>query len=263
MDIGIEEYEERSKKIFFAKMVNYYTKLGEDLEIFKEGVPYVIEENLEFPNIGITANNKFVELIQEFKKNGLSIFASEYKKTKSISSSLIGDSIMNDIKDKLSEGSNKIDDIYVMLEKIVIREYKKGLEEDNKKFKIFKKKSNNKEEIVTKEEIEEIKKLYNQYENIDNEIWKYNIQDNVIDSIVKYFRKKYFRPSVVPALVENIEPELKKLGLGDLIPKLKTEIINEYKKDLPKNYEKNMKKEYINVYVPKFNDDEKGSNEDR
>ena len=49
-----------------------------------------------------------MELLQVFKKAGLSMFASEYEKYDYIGSSFVGDAIISDLFSKLEESSKKL-----------------------------------------------------------------------------------------------------------------------------------------------------------
>lgn len=261
MNKEVEEYEEKSKKLFFDKMQKVYLKLANEIEIIKENSKCFFNEEFEIPNIGITTNNKIVELLHEFRESEISLFASEIEKTKSVSSSFIGDSIFNDVFNELDIGAKTIKQYNNSMEEIIIKKVKDNVKKEKKTFKnrlINKKNKNNKviEISVTKNELNEILELYNQYKDINDKIWNYNLKDNIIDSLVKNFRTNSYRPSVVPALVENIVPELKKLGLEDLVPELKQELINEYKKDLPKNFKEDTPQGVIDLFVPNFNKNE-------
>ena len=261
MNKEVEEYEEKSKKLFFDKMQKVYLKLANEIEIIKENSKCFFNEEFEIPNIGITTNNKIVELLHEFRESEISLFASEIEKTKSVSSSFIGDSIFNDVFNELDIGAKTIKQYNNSMEEIIIKKVKDNVKKEKKTFKnrlINKNNKNNKviEISVTKNELNEILELYNQYKDINDKIWNYNLKDNIIDSLVKNFRANSYRPSVVPALVENIVPELKKLGLEDLVPELKQELINEYKKDLPKNFKEDTPQGVIDLFVPNFNKNE-------
>ena len=75
----MEKRDEREEKDFIVNRILEYSKkisqVKGDIENFIDAIG--IQEKI--PNIAITVNNKMVEIQQQFKKVGLSIFAQEYQ----------------------------------------------------------------------------------------------------------------------------------------------------------------------------------------
>lgn len=71
----------------------------------------------------------------------------------------------------------------------------------------------------TPEKKESINSPLRDYREIDNQLWKYNLRDNIIPSIVRQIRDRGYSASTVHGLLEeSVIPDLEKLGLADLIP---------------------------------------------
>ena len=64
-----------------------------------------------------------------------------------------------------------------------------------------------------------------EYKNRDENLWKYNLRDNVVQSLVKCINnKQYHEFSISELLEESVTPTLQKLGLEDVIPQLQEEL---------------------------------------
>lgn len=102
-----------------------------------------------------------------------------------------------------------------------------------------------------------------EYKDIDSDIWKYNLEDNIVQALVKEIAgsqkfgdfdipHKHHAFNVPGLLEESVIPDLKRLGLEHLVPQLQEALIEEYKKDLPDSEIYQVKDEDMHLYVPDF-----------
>ena len=74
---------------------------------------------------------------------------------------------------------------------------------------------------ITQDELRRLSTYLRKYENIDNEIWKYNLKDNIVESIVTKVKRE---PATKELIELEVIPDLQKLGLEEVIPQLREEI---------------------------------------
>ena len=114
----------------------------------------------------------------------------------------------------------------------------------------------------TQEETDLVNSHLSDYKETDNQLWKYNLRDNIVPSIVNKVREQGYEAYTVPGLLEEcVIPDLEKLGLADLIPQLQQKLIEEYKKDLPDSEIYKVSKEDMHLYVPDFSGESQESKE--
>ena len=219
----------------------------------------------DLPNIAIILNNKLVELEQQLKKAGLSIFPQEYVDGTYAGRSFVGISIIEDLIEYLNIGSQCIEEYYSTMKEIVSREQErnqnKSLEKSNpiKKFflrirKLFKPQIIENVYYFTEDDIDNIIMHLVDYEKASQNIYEYNLNGNVILSLIKAIREQKYKADMVPELVEKeITPDLQKLGLEELVPKLQENLIEEYKQDITAEEKDTIKDEDMYLYVPNFN----------
>ena len=264
----VKEFEDKYKKVLFEQVGKVCSKQTELLtQIEKMGEFIDLESDL--PNIGITLNNKIIELQHQFEKAGVSIYSQKIEdyglfKINAVTPSFIGQAIIYDLIEDASMGIQKLGDYNKKMEELTKKRMKKvqSLEKTTpiKRFfariKSFFIPVKQESFEYTKEETDEVNSHLLEFKEIDNQLWQYNLRDNVISSIVKHIRNQKYSADVIPGLVEDcVYPDLQKLGLGDLIPQLQQALIEKYKKDLPDNEVEQMKQEELDLYVPNFNAD--------
>lgn len=185
---------------------------------------------IELQNIGITANNKIGSLFQIFKKAGISIFGEYDAKNKSIHSNFVGDAIISDIlfrqmyigienfkmfSHNLEEATDKIEERY---EGGVIKSI----------FRVIKSAFVPKSDLESyvDQKIESANLFLSKYQEIDSKLFKYNLKDNIAQTLIWFIKtNEYNYSGILRLFEENITPTLQKLGLDDIIPQLKKELI--------------------------------------
>lgn len=216
-------------------------------------------KNAELPNIGITLNNKLVSLQHIFENAGISINVG--KNDNFTNSSFIYNAIVNDLFDYVIEASKHLVESNSAMHNIQnskISQFKalKNVSPIQKLFQRIKSLFVPIKPIdlsVTEEEKNTFILPLEEYKNIDTQIWNYNLEDNVIKSIVKSIREYNYTAYVIPELLEYLViPDLNSLNLDNLIPQLKQTLIDEYKKDLPDSKIYQIPKQDMYLYVPDF-----------
>ena len=88
------------------------------------------------------------------------------------------------------------------------------------------------------QELEALRRYLEEYKKINEDIYKYNIQDNLIDAILKHFeRTEQSQEEIEQKIDSDIAPILIKLGMDDKIQELKSQIENKFKENKKKSWE--------------------------
>lgn len=254
MDIDnkqVEEFEKRYKDTIFSKINEVGSSQFELISQMKKNVTNLGQTQVSIPNVYITLNNKIVELSQEFRKAGISIFSKEFENYNLVGSSFLGDAIINDLIDKLVISNDKLSEYSKKIENVTKQRNERvlALQNVNPIRKIFSRiralfvPVQPVDLSLTEEEQSMLDSSLQEYKDIDSEIWNYNLEDNIVQALVKEITgpqkfgdfdipHKYDEFKVQGLLEESVIPDLKKLGLEHLVPKLQEALIEEYKKDL-------------------------------
>ncbi len=199
--------------------------------------------DVDIPNIGITLNNKILDLQHEFDKNGLSFYTSRINKEGAyydnmLLGSFVGEAIRNGLYDMCFNPINDLSEFAHQLN-TELSTKNKALTASKKKNPIttylsrlwnslFPNNRNSKESVS--DFINKLNSHIELFKESNTKLEKYNLKDNIIDSVVQYIVSKEYDSSVVPGLIkENVIPDFEKLGFADLIPKLKEKLIEKYK----------------------------------
>ena len=229
----IKAYENRRKEILYqiiresiSKQAKFIMQVEETCKIF--------DINVSMPNIGITLNNKLIEISKIFKKAEISMFAEPNEKLNMVNSNFVGDAIINDLVAQLGEGIEKLLEYDFSMEKVINKKTTqiKALEKSGPIKRIFFSirslfNPNLISNVVSysKEDIEEIKSHLSEYKKIDENLWEYNLEDNIVQSLANYINDRQYDDNTIPEVIEEcIKPTLEKLGLENVIPQLKEEL---------------------------------------
>ena len=262
----VKEFEDKYKSVLFGKVGEISSKQHELISQIHDLGKYVDLES-DLPNVGITLNNKLVELQHEFQNAGISMYSQKVEdygllKLNYVGASFIGDAIISDLINYASKGTQNLADYDKAMKEVTDKkvEQVQGLEKASPVRRFFAKIRNffvpvKQEDLsYTQEETDSINSHLSDYRDTDNQLWKYNLRDNVIPSIVRKIREQGYSAYAVSGLLEEcVIPDLHKLGLADLIPQLQQALIEEYKKDLPDPEIHQVKEEDMHLYVPDFN----------
>ena len=215
--------EEVFEKIY--KIVSLQDNNIRKIEILKKKIGI----KTRVPNIGITVNNKIVEISRIFKLAGISIYT-EINEKGSQNKSFCGRAIIEDIISQTSESIDLIIEFYNTLIDILKQKRNKwyGLDQIKTVWRVIKNpgKLNNILSITTfsKDEIEKIEANLIEFAKMDDKIWNYNLKDNFIQSILIFINQNRDEYEIPVVLEESIIPTMQKLGLEEQIPELKEQL---------------------------------------
>lgn len=215
--------EEVFEKIY--KIVSLQDNNIRKIEILKKKIGI----KTRVPNIGITVNNKIVEISRIFKLAGISIYT-EINEKGSQNKSFCGRAIIEDIISQTSESMDLIIEFYNTLIDILKQKRNKwyGLDQIKTVWRVIKNpgKLNNILSITTfsKDEIEKIEANLIEFAKMDDKIWNYNLKDNFIQSILSFINQNRDEYEIPVVLEESIIPTMQKLGLEEQIPELKEQL---------------------------------------
>lgn len=241
-----EDLEKLFNKIKEMSLMNRHLIL----EIIDKSKYMGLEINL--PNIEITLNNKVVELQHEFKRAGISIYGSH----KDLGASFVGDAIIFDlIANYANRGIQNLICCFEEMKEVITNQTEKDQElEKNSPIKSFFLRARvffATFRPIEQEKINSITSHLSEYREIDEQLWNYNLRDNIISSIVELIRYNKYSAQILPDLLEAcVVPDLEKLGLPGLLPQLQQTLIEGYKKDV--DNAKTTNKFSVKNYIPDF-----------
>ena len=230
---AIKAYENRRKEILYqiiresiSEQAKFIMQLEETGKLF--------DINVSMPNIGITLNNKLIEISKIFKKAEISMFIELNEKLNMLNSNFVGEAILNDLVEQFGEGIEKLLEYDSSMGKVINKKTTqiKVLQKSGPIKRIFFRirslfNSNLISNLVSfsKEDIEEIKSHLSEYKKIDENLWGYNLEDNIVQSLANYINDRQYDKNTIPEVIEEcIRPTLEKLGLEKVIPQLKEEL---------------------------------------
>lgn len=230
---AIKAYENRRKEILYqiiresiSEQAKFIMQLEETGKLF--------DINVSMPNIGITLNNKLIEISKIFKKAEISMFIEPNEKLNMLNSNFVGEAILNDLVEQFGEGIEKLLEYDSSMGKVINKKTTqiKALQKSGPIKRIFFRirslfNSNLISNLVSfsKEDIKEIKSHLSEYKKIDENLWGYNLEDNIVQSLANYINDRQYDKNTIPEVIEEcIRPTLEKLGLEKVIPQLKEEL---------------------------------------
>ena len=219
-----KNYENKYKEEVFEKIYKIVSLQDNNIrkiEILKKKIGI----KTRVPNIGITVNNKIVEISRIFKLAGISIYT-EINEKGSQNKSFCGRAIIEDIISQTSESIDLIIEFYNTLIDILKQKRNKwyGLDQIKTVWRVIKNpgKLNNILSITTfsKDEIEKIEANLIEFAKMDDKIWNYNLKDNFIQSILIFINQNRDEYEIPVVLEESIIPSMQKLGLEEQLSKI-------------------------------------------
>lgn len=267
----VEEFEKKYKDTIFNKIGELGSKQFEAISQMTTNATNLGQSQVNIPNVSTTLNNKLVELSHVFKKSGISMFSSALEAYDIVDSSFLGDAIIHDLIDKLAKSNDKLGEYSKIIGDVSKQKNERVLALQNvsriRKFfsriRAFFVPMQPVDLSLTEEEQNKLNSSLQEYKDIDSEIWNYNLEDNIVQALVKEiagsqklggfdFLHRYNADQVPGLLEESAIPNLKKLGLEYLVPKLQDALVEEYKKDLPNPEIYQVQDEDMYLYVPDF-----------
>ena len=87
----VEEFENKYKETIFSKIGEAVESQQKTISLTSQNAKNIGQLNVDIPNASISTNNKIVEISQEFKKAGISMFSHKFETYDIVSSSLVGE----------------------------------------------------------------------------------------------------------------------------------------------------------------------------
>lgn len=236
------EEKEQEKKEEFQKQISTLTDAQTKALANVNNVGRKLKLDTNVPNIGITLFNKISEISMGFKKVGLSMYVDYDKDYNIIESNFVGDAIRDDVLNKILQGIKSLEKYISTIKEIVDEkkeQQKTEIIEMNSIKKLFLNirayfnhdKTNEKIDYSTLD-FSEANYYIEEYKRINNELWKYNLKDNLKDALVEKIKKEKnsvfkIKPKVSEIIDKNIRNDLEKLELSELIPEIEEELSKE------------------------------------
>lgn len=234
----IKDFENKEKKEIYDAVLDLISTQTQYTGSIQEAGKYLnIDTNL--PNIGITFNNKLIELSQQFKEAGISMFVEFNEEYDYIDTSFVGDGIINYMTSKLQKGLEALEDYNNKAMEVANKKEKEvtafnNLKPIKKLFLRIRSVFSNKPMLslaCSQQEAEEIKVLLSKYRELNEELYNYNLESDIVQTMVYHIKQMKYSDGIKPTLIKQaIEPTFKKLNLEHLVPKIKEEL-SEKKKE--------------------------------
>ena len=179
----IREREDKYKNLLYSKIEEIISKQSEIIRHIGKTGQY-IDIDTDVPNIGITFNNKLIELANEFRRAGISMFADPNEKYNFVDSNFVGTAIIEDMISQLLKGTQVLSEYDSRAGKVTNKRMEKikALEESGPIKKLFFKirsffVPNTVSDLISysEEEIEEVNSHLLKYKEVDENLWKYNL----------------------------------------------------------------------------------------
>lgn len=252
-DEEVKRFEQRAKETIFEKISELsakQTKIINSSDTIQRQADVVRED---MPNIGITLNNKIVEISHEFENAGISMFSNKDEEYGIVTSSELGDSILEDLLDKLEKGIIKLDDYGKSCSKIAKRKSRRDqflqVVGPLKRFflqirAVLMNERSLEYNALTEKEEEELATKFKEFKEANDEIWNYDLRENIAPSVIKHLKSRgYNIQALTDLLSKDIGPDLQKLGFEDLMPQIEKAIGVE-EKEMPGKLSPEQKREF-------------------
>lgn len=218
MEKELIEYEKKQKTIEYQNIHSTCDSITKLLGIVNE-LNKLLRINTEIYNIGITVNNKIVELSHKFNEKNISLFASKYYDQ--INDSYLGIVIMDYLHKSAIEGMD------------ILINYVKEINDYLNKFKNYYNLQINYKNPSVQEKVKYFYSLLEEYIRLDDEIFKFNIEHNLLEVINKRLCGDYEKDgsSLLEVYLKiYVIPDLKKLGMSVTAKDMLEDIKKEYSK---------------------------------
>lgn len=240
VDEKVKKFEDEYKTNLFGMIDEFTVSMASLIQSIQTSAQYA-NINVELPNIGITLNNKIIELSHEFKNSGTSMFSNKLGnyglvELDFVGLSLVGEALIENMMRKVGEATEALEKYDGAFEEMLDKRKNKSrnLQNVGPIKRALLKLSNGMIQLLgrdvsyTKEETECLNSFLSEYSAIDQELWKYTIRDNIIPSVWEYIKDNYPLECLPEIIHKSVVPELEMLGLKDLIPELMQKVEREF-----------------------------------
>ncbi len=250
----VAKFEKEYKDAIFEKINEVCSFSAQITNSMSEIDKNMQQPNRDFPNIGITIHNKILELSRRFNEAGISMFSQKLEDYDMVLSSFVGDALILDLINFVNDANEKVK-TYTDTSNTITNRRNKQLQTVMvtspirrlfNKIKSFFVPAKPLDLSLTPAENRALNLAAQEYFDIDDKIYEYTLEANIVASLVKQIHARKYSADVVPDILkEDVIPVLEKLGLGELIPDLHKALNEEYRKGLPE--------EISALHIPDFN----------
>ncbi len=198
----------------------------------------VLKLKSKIPVIATTFNNKLNQISHIFMERGISLYATINKKTNEVQDSIIGQAILVDLLNYTTDGDEKLKQINQIQEDITqdnVEHIHSSLTRANRLksiavvIKSIITHTNPVEFKMKKEHKRKMKSIYEEYMELNEQIWKYELKDHLEQAVIQYISKSNV-PNILE-LLEIIKQELTQLGYENIMPKIGEAVSKQYEKE--------------------------------
>ena len=259
--VNKENFEEELKKKIFDAIYEIQDKNQQTIMKVLAIAKYAGLDIKQPANIARTSTNKLIlDIVPQFKRAGLK-FYSDSVVSQAIYTQIIkyisdGNMLLTKFCESLTPKESKPKPINI------IAQPKNELTLSNKAARFWARirtlfvKTKSPKMVISDEDKEAAQNYMREYEEKEQQLWNYNIRDNIISALTQVICPKdnfiYLATSVPTLVDQDITPVLQQLGLGDLVPKLEEALIVEYTKAEEDRLEYCFSQNDIDLYVPNF-----------
>lgn len=243
-DISFEELEQVVREGEFYNITKYISKLTKTIDWAKDKSKNLKKNDFNLPNTSITIKDSLTRLSQEFEKYGLSIWVEYRKDGHGVDVPFVGNAVIEDLRNKFNKSRNLLSDFTIKLYEINDQRANQLIKYDKENFivKLFRRfkqffvKDYQIDMTLTSEENNELNQLISEYNKIDDSINNYNLRDNLVDSLTEVIVDRGYSVDDIPDIIDvEIAPDLEKMQLLDLVPKLQETIDERHKEKMQKD----------------------------
>lgn len=229
----VQERENMYKNVLQKRIDSIISHMAK-IKVEIQKISKYVDIDSDIPNIGITLHNKIIELANIFEQAGISMFSEINEKHGIIGTNIVGDAIITDLINRTVNGVKELDNYNSTIKNVRNKRGKKitSLEKIGPIRRIFfsirsffQPKFMSDMLTISQSEIEKSNSYLSDYRKVDNELWEYNLENDLFQSLLTYINENYSASNAIGVVDECIEPTLKKMGYESLIPKLKEQII--------------------------------------
>ena len=227
----VHDTEDKIAYNFFESVINLRESIAEAL-MKAEKVNSSINEQIssygfelldeKLPDLGVTLNNKLVEIYQQFKESKVKVFQSQDKNKKFVIG-LVPMLVINSLIERAVDAYRNEMGLYL--------QEAEGLQEQKEKNKEkIKEKSFITEELAKKfyfdeAEVEDLRTKLEDYKKATEDIYNYDFKTDIIDIIAEGLASQNLSLEVIEDILNSdVVDTLEKLGLSDQMPVLRQKI---------------------------------------
>lgn len=253
--------EDKMAYKFFESLENLYNSINTTIKRTLEAIEDINTEpfngritkiDTDIPNVGITLNNKLVEIYQQFKEKNIKVFVSYNKEEKAVNMSILPSIAFMHLVNSTSQiAYYELEGFFNRYEEISDQKNSNMTKITKSKFSIIRKiskkiwetRANIDSKVIyelyfSEEEVEELRDYIENYKEFNTTLMNYNLKEDIADSILYFFELNGCTKEQINDLMKNgIEEDLVKLGLQNQIKYIRERVKEEFQEEDLKSWE--------------------------